>query len=192
MIRTILVCVGAAAIVSCVRAPRPQLQPEAYAGATDPAYNIAEELKAAHLAPREGRMAAARFQQDAQQVHERVQTEPAFGGFILRWTPAPHAVVMFTGDAEARLRRYTTDPRFRALRVELTLLELERMKDRFGNQLSRLGLSCFSVDGDEEHNSVTVGAPAAELAKVQAAIRAGAVKAPPKLRLVEQRCPEFR
>ena len=192
MIRTILVCVAASALANCVNSPPPQPQPQVIGRPTDPTYKIPEQLKAAHLAEREGRMAAARFQQEAQQVHERVRTDPAFGGFILRWTPTPHAVVMFTGDAEARLRRYTTDPRFHAQTVELTLSQLERMKDRIGNELSRLGLSCFSVDGDEEHNSVTVGAPPAELAKVKTAIGAGAVKAPPKLRLVEQGCPELR
>ena len=137
-------------------------------------------------------MAAARFQQEAQHVYERVRTDPKFGGFILRWAPEPHAIVMFIGDATAQLGRYTTDPRFRAQRVELTLAQLERMKDAFGHQLSLLGLRCFSVDGDEEHNSVTVGAPASELQKVQAAIRTGRVKPPPKRRLVEHGCPEFR
>ena len=33
------------------------------------------------------------------------------------------------------------------------------MTERVPGELSRLGLKCFSVDGDEEHNRVTVGAP---------------------------------
>ena len=66
------------------------------------------------------------------------------------------------------------------------------MKDAFGGELSRLGLRCFTVDGDEEHNTVTVAAPPEELAKVRAAITAGRVKAPRKLRLKEEGCPEFR
>ena len=138
------------------------------------------------------RLTAARFQQEAQVIHERVQSDPAFGGFVLRWEPQPHALVMFTGDAEARLRRYTSDPRFRSQSVELTLAELERMKDWFGAELSRLGLDCFSIDGDEVHNAVTVGAPPQELAKVRAAIAAGKVRTPRKLRLKEEGCATFR
>ena len=198
MSRTILIGLGAAAIAGCATAPRPLAPPSVqapqrevvtYVGPRDPAYAIPERLRQGHLAQRE---AVARFQQEAQVIHERVRGDPAFGGFILRWSPEPHALVMFTGDAEARLRRYTADPRFRAQRVELTLAQLERMKDEMSAQLARLGLKCFSVDGDEEHNAVTVGAPAAELAKVRAAIAAGRVKAPGKLRFEEQACPEFR
>jgi hypothetical protein len=183
-----LVSLGAAALAGCaVRAPQPEVI--VYAGPKDPAYAMPERLRQGRLADRE---AVASFQQQAQPVHERVRRDPVFGGFILRWSPEPHAVVMFTGDAEARLRRYTRDPRFKAQSVELTLAELEAMKDAFGNQLSRLRLQCFSVDGDEEHNTVTVGAPAEELAKVQAAIREGRVKAPAKLRLMEQGCASWR
>jgi len=140
----------------------------------------------------EGRVQQAGFQQEAHRLHLRVQQDPDFGGIILRWVPEPHGIVMFTGDAEARLRRYTLDPRFKAQRVDLTLAELERMKDETGEQLARLKLKCFSVDGDEERNAVTVGAPPAELDKIRAAIAEGLLKAPSKLRFKEEGCPEFR
>lgn len=185
---------AAALVAGCATAPPPP-QPEVVVYTrppNDPRYQIPQQYRdIARLDPAQ-RLANARFQQEAQVVHERVMHDPAFGGFILRWLPEPHAVVMFTGDAEARLRRYTADPRFRAQRVELTLAQLERMKDAFGDQLSRLGLACFTVDGDEEHNSVTVGAPGAELAKIRAAIASGKIKPPPKLRLKEEGCATWR
>jgi hypothetical protein len=188
MVRTVLIGLGAAALAACaVRAPQPETIVNV--GPRDPANEIPERLRAPQVQQREE---MAGFQQEAGRVHELVRRDPHFGGFILRWSPEPHAVVMFTGDAEARLRRYTRNPRYKAQRVELTLAQLEAMKDAFGNQLSRLGLRCFSVDGDEEHNTVTVGAPPEELAKVRAAIAAGRVKAPRKLRLEEQGCAEFR
>ena len=195
MARTVLLCVAAAALAGCAaREPEPQPQPDVtvYVGKRDPAHEIPERFRQPHRQQIEERQRAADFQQVAHQLHERVRSDPAFGGLILRWQPEPHAVVMFTGDAEARLRRYTSDPRFKAMSVELTLAQLERMKSRMGEQLSRLNLGCFSVDGDEEHNAVTVGAPPDALARIRAAIASGQVKPPPKLRLVEGRCPEFR
>jgi len=132
------------------------------------------------------------FQNYGHLIADRVSSDPNFGGFIFKSEPEPHAIVMFTGNAEARLRRYTRDPRFKAKRVDLTLATLERMKDGMGEQLSRLTLRCYMVDGDEEHNTVTVGAPPAELDKIRAAIKQGLVKAPPKFRLEESSCPEFR
>jgi hypothetical protein len=191
MVRTILIGVGTAALAGCAaRAPEPEII--TYTGSRDPAYAIPQKYRDAQLQARADRFAAAQFQQEVGRVHEAVQRDPNFGGFILRWSPEPHAVVMFTGDAEARLRRYTRDPRYKAQRVELTLAQLEAMKDAFGGQLSRLGLRCFTVDGDEEYNTVTVGAPPEELAKVRSAIAAGRVKAPRKLRLKEEGCAEFR
>ena len=128
------------------------------------------------------------FQHYGRQIADRVAADPAFGGFIFRSDPEPHAIVMFTGNAEARLRRYTSDPRFKAKRVDITLAELERMKDRTGEQLSPLGLACWGVDADEEHNMVTVSAPPAELEKVRAAIAGGRFKPPRKFRLVAGAC----
>ena len=185
----------AAALAGCATAPPPPPPPPPQRDVTvtigprDPAYAIPDRYRQRPPLQREQ---WAGFQQEAGRLHQRVMDDPTFGGLILRWSPEPHAVVMFTGDAEARLRQYTADPRFRAQRVELTLSQLERMKDAFGAELSRLGLKCFSVDGDEEHNTVTVGAPAAELAKLRAAIAARRVHAPPKLRLKEQGCATLR
>jgi hypothetical protein len=130
------------------------------------------------------------FQREASMLHERVRSDPYFGGFILRSSPQPHAVVMFTRDAEARLLRYTRDPRFRALRVELTLAELEAMKDGVSAQLGRLGLRCWSVDGDEEHNAVTVRA--LELDRLNRAVAEGRLLLPPRTRILPGRCAALR
>ena len=123
---------------------------------------------------------------------DRVSADPNFGGFIFRSEPEPHAIVMFTGDAEARLRHYTRDPRFRAQIVDITLAELERMKDRVSQQPIDPRIRCLSVDADEEHNSVTLSAPPNGLEMVRAAIADGRFKPPPKLRLEARGCVELR
>lgn len=188
MARIVLVGLAAMVLAGCAtRAPQPDIM--VHTGPRDPAYAIPDRYR---QPPPQGREQWAGFQSTATAIHQRVRSDPAFGGLVLRWSPEPHAVVMFTGDAEARLRRYTRDPRFRAQRVAFTLAQLEAMKDRFAGQLSRLGLQCFTVDGDEEHNAVTVGAPPPELARIRAAIAAGRVRAPSNLRLTERGCASLR
>lgn len=183
-----LAWMAAGIVAGCAAAPPPPPAPDVtvYVG---PRQEIPDELKARHRLEREQWVG---FHQQAEHVLALVRNDPAFAGFLLRGSPEPHAIVMFTGDAQARLRRYTTDRRFHARTVELTLVELERMKDAMADQLARLGLTCFTVDGDEERNRVTVGAPPAELEKVRAAIADGRMKPPPKLRLVTGACPQFR
>ena len=97
-------------------------------GPRDPAYEIPEHLRAAHDQQRQRRLDAAQFQQQVTALYEQLRSDPRFGGLLLHWDPEPHAIVMFTGDAEAQLRRYTTNPRFRPQRVDLTLAQLEQMK----------------------------------------------------------------
>ena len=128
------------------------------------------------------------FQHYGRQIADRVSSDPNFGGFIFKSEPEPHAIVMFTGDAEPRLRRYTSDPRFRAKRVDITLADLERMKDRVSAEMRVPGVECAGVDADEEHNTVTISAPPHELEMIRAAIREGRFRPPPKFRLVAGSC----
>ena len=182
-------CLAATALAGCATAPPPP-QPEiiVYGGPpNDPRFQIPERFR---IQPRLPREQWAGFQQEAAQVHQVVRSDPAFGGFILRWSPEPHAVVMFTGDAQARLRRYTSDPRFRAQSVDLTLAELERHKSEMTAQLGRLGIPCITVDGDEEHNRVTVTTP--EVEKVRRLIAQRRIKVPPKFALLPGGCPQLR
>lgn len=167
-------------------------EPVVFTGGKDPRYAIPQRFRDAQQAQQAARIAAERFQQSAEPIYRQVARDPRFGGFVYRWSPAPHAVVMFTGDADRRLRRYTRDPRFRAERVDFTLAQLERMKDRFAVELSRLGLRCSSVDGDEEHNRVSAGVPAEDLPRVRAAIAARVIHAPPRLHLKPEGCATFR
>ena len=128
------------------------------------------------------------FQTYGRQIADRVSRDPHFGGFIFRSEPELHAIVMFTGNAEARLRRYTSDPRFKAMRVDITLAELEGMKDRTSQEMGVPGAECLSVDADEEHNTVTVSGPPHKLEMVRAAIAEGRFTPPPKFRLVAGSC----
>ena len=191
----LLACLAAGTLAACAAAP-PPTQPEVivYVGPhDDPRYQIPEHLKGEHAADNRRRMMdAIRFQQEGEALLRRMERDPDFGGLVFRHQPEPHAIVMFTGDAAAKLSRYTSDPRYRPVSVDFALAELERQKDVFAAQLSRLGIRCFSVDGDEEHNRVTVGAPPAELQRLRAAIASRALQPPPKLHLVEQGCPQLR
>jgi hypothetical protein len=132
------------------------------------------------------------FQQYGRQIADRVSTDPHFGGLIFRSEPEPHAIVMFTGNAQARLRRYTADSRFKARRVDFTLAELESMKDRASQELMIPKAQCLSFDADEEHNAVTITGPQKELDMVRVAIAQRRFKAPPKFRLVPGSCVELR
>jgi hypothetical protein len=133
----------------------------------------------------------AAFQLEARAVHERVRRDSNFAGFIFRHEPEPHAIVRFTGDAEARLRRYTKDPRYRAMGADLTLAELEALKDRMSAATAGLGLRCSIIDGDEARNEVTI--QVVEMEKIDRAVAEGRLKVPPKVRFLRGRgCPQLR
>jgi hypothetical protein len=181
MVRAILACIGTVALAACADPAHqvPAAQPEAQA--------------MRNLAPRPpGRYPVGPevlvFQNYGRTIASRVSSDPNFGGFIFKSEPEPHAIVMFTGNAEARLRRYTRDPRFKAKRVDITLAELEEMKSRTSQEMRVPGAQCLSVDADEEHNTVTVSGPLHELEMVRAAIADGRFRPPPKFRLVAGSC----
>lgn len=186
-----LAWMAAGLLAGCATAtPPPAPDVVVYLPPRDPAHEIPQHLKAPLREANERQMLEAiRFQQQGEALLVQMARDPRFGGLIFRHQPEPHAIVMFTGDAEARLRRYTTDPRFRARSVDLTLAELERQKSVMTAQLVRLGIHCFSVDGDEEHNAVTVGVPDPDA--IRRAIADGRITPPAKLRLVETGCPQL-
>ena len=131
------------------------------------------------------------FQLEAREVHERVRHDPHFAGFILRHDPEPHALVRFTGDAAARLRRYTSDPRYKAVGADFTLAELEGLKDQMSAKLAGLGLRCWMVDADEVRNKVTV--EVVETDKLNRAVAEGRLKLPRQVLVLQGRgCPELR
>lgn len=88
---------------------------------------------------------------------------------------------MFTGDAEARLRQYTSDPRHRAKSVDLTLAQLEALKSQVGMQLGGARPRLYNDCGDEENNMVTVN-----MDKIKQAIADGRFKPPANSPVPEQ------
>lgn len=104
-----LAWMAAGILAGCAAAPPPPpAAPDVtvYVGLPN---EIPDELKARHRLEREQWVG---FHQQAEHVLALVRNDPAFAGFLLRGSPEPHAIVMFTGDAQARLRRYTTDRAF--------------------------------------------------------------------------------
>ena len=189
MLRAIITGCAVAAITGGCVARSPASAPKiiAFAGPHDPTYAVLPEYRAQlRQANQRSILGEGQFQSEAEKVLAAAHADLHFGGLVFRSVPEPHAIVMFTGDAEARLKRYTRDPRYHARSVDLTLAQLERMKDDMSVQLRYLGLRCFSVDGDEEHNRVTVRT--AEMDKVRQAIATRRLKVPPKFALLPGGC----
>lgn len=125
-----------------------------------------------------------RFHEEARPLAERMQQDPAFAGFVFKNEPEPYAILLFTGDAEARLRRYTSDPRFRARQATLTDDELRALQESFGERLSRLGIHWGASWGEDEHNRVVFQVP--EIEKVERAVAEGRLDIPPNVRIERQ------
>lgn len=188
MMRAILACIGTVALVACA-APAHQVEPHQVPAAQPEAQAPRDPAPQPPARQPAGPEVLA-FHDYGHVIADRVSSDPNFGGFIFKNEPEPHAIVMFTGDAEARLRRYTRDPRFKAKRVDITLAELEAMKEQTTNQLTALRLECWTSDADEEHNAVTVSTPDVE--KVRQAIADGRFKPPRKFRLLHGSCFTWR
>ena len=188
MMRTVLACIGTIAFAGCAD-PAHQVDPhQVPAGQRETQAPRNPALQPPGRYPVGPEVIA--FQSYGRVIADWVSRDPNFGGFIFKNEPQPHAIVMFSGNAEARLRRYTRDPRFKAKRVDITLAELEKMKDQATNQLMALPLECWTSDADEEHNVVTVSTP--EVEKVRQAIADGQFKPPRKFRLLHGSCPTAR
>lgn len=177
--KLILACAAAVLAASC--AARTQVEP------VQPIVEPAEPQSASRQ-PAGPEVLA--FQEYGRQIADRVSLDPHFGGFVFKHEPEPHAIVMFTGNAEARLRRYTRDPRFKAQRVDVTLAELEAWKEYTTGQMAGLRIECWTSDADEARNVVTVSTP--EVEKVRTAIAEGRFKPPPKFRLERGSCVTWR
>lgn len=120
------------------------------------------------------------FQIDAEDLRRRVMSDPHFAGFAIMNVKQPYAIVSFTGDAEARLRQYTSNPRYRPLTAGVSLAELEALKGHVAGALHALGLSCEMVDADEQLGQVMVSV--VEMEKVEQAIAEGRLKVPPRVK----------
>jgi hypothetical protein len=88
------------------------------------------------------------FRRSARPLIERIAADPNFAGLVFRNGADPQALVLFTGDAAARLRRYTADPRYRPVRAGLTEVELRALQESFGASLKRLGIHASVSDID--------------------------------------------
>lgn len=95
------------------------------------------------------------FHRESRSLIQRVQADPAFAGFVFRNDNEPHAIILFTGDAAARLARYTSDPRYRPKSVGLTRPQLRALQDSFGKLLQQLDIHYASSSSDDENNRVT-------------------------------------
>jgi hypothetical protein len=130
------------------------------------------------------------FHRESRPLIERVRADPAFAGFVFRNENEPHAVVLFTGDAAARLARYTRDPRYWPKSVGLTRRQLRALQDSFGKLLRQLDIHYTYSQDDEENNQVTFSI--SEMDKYRQAVADGRLKAHPHVRILADRGPIAR
>jgi hypothetical protein len=122
---------------------------------------------------------AMAFQRESRELVQRFVSDPNFAGMALKLEAEPYAIVLFTGDAEARLRQYTSDPRFRAKQAALSRAQLRALQDRIGKELMGLGIHWTASWSDEENNQAVVSVT--EWDKLQAAMAEGRLRVPPQV-----------
>lgn len=130
------------------------------------------------------------FHNESQPLARRVQSDPAFAGWVFKNDNEPHAVVLFTGDAAAHLARYTSDPRYWPKSVGLTYAELRALQDSFGKLLRQLEIHYTFSSGDEENNQVTFSI--SEMDKYRRAVADGRLKPHPHVVIVQDKGPIAR
>jgi hypothetical protein len=127
------------------------------------------------------------FHGESRPLIRRVQADPAFAGWVFKNDNEPHAVVLFTGDAAARLARYTDDPRYWPKSVGLTRPQLRALQDSFGKLLQQLEIHYTFSQSDEENNQVAFSI--SEMDKYRRAVADGRVKPHPHVVIVQDRGP---
>jgi hypothetical protein len=130
------------------------------------------------------------FHDESRPLIRQLQADPAFAGFLFKNDNEPHAVVLFTGDAAARLARYTKDPRYWPKSAELTEPQLRALQYSFGRLLLQLDIhSTFSQD-DAENNRVIFSI--SEMDKYRQAVADGRIKPHPNVMIVQDKGPIAR
>jgi hypothetical protein len=127
------------------------------------------------------------FHYESRPLIQRLRADPAFAGFVFKNDNAPHAVVLFTGDAAAHLARYTKDPRYWPKSAGLTHAQLRALHDSFGRLLRQLDIHYTFSSGDEENNRVTFSV--SEMDKYRRAVADGRLKPHPHVVIVQDKGP---
>jgi hypothetical protein len=130
------------------------------------------------------------FHRESRPLIQRVQADSAFAGWVFKNDNEPHAVVLFTGDAAARLARYTSDPRYWPKSVGLTRRQLRALQDSFGKLLLQLDIHYTFSQDDEENNQVTFSV--SEMDKYRRAVADGRLKPHPHVRIIADKGPIAR
>jgi hypothetical protein len=90
-----------------------------------------------------------------QQLFERHE-KGNYANLWMEHTPTFRVVVAFKKDAEATLRRYTSNPAFVARQVRYSMEELEAARSDAEAQLSKIGAPMGMSDADEVGNEVDI------------------------------------
>lgn len=130
------------------------------------------------------------FHNESRPLARRVQADPAFAGWVFKNDNEPHAVVLFTGDAAARLARYTRDPRYWPKSVGLTRPQLRALQDSFGKLLQQLDIHYTFSQDDEENNQVVFSV--SEMDKYRRAVADGRIKPNPHVVIRQDKGPVAR
>jgi len=106
----------------------------------------------------------------------RVRSDPGFAGAYLEHEPKLQAVVLFKGDAAAKLKRYVSDDAFVARSVQYSLADLADTRAKAAKAFAAAGLAIVGVEQDIEANRVLVHVTDDKAARQ--AIAAGKLKLP--------------
>ena len=136
------------------------------------------------------RPAIRKFHDESRPLIQRVRADPAFAGWVFKNASEPYALVLFTGDAAARLAHYTKDPRYRPKSVGLTEAQLRALQDSFGKRLRQLDVHSTYSAGDEENNRVTFFI--SEMDKYRRAVAEGRLEPNPHVLVVQDKGPTAR
>ncbi|HEX6375011.1 MAG TPA: hypothetical protein VFZ91_04755 [Allosphingosinicella sp.] len=130
------------------------------------------------------------FHHESRPLIERVQADPAFAGWVFKNENEPYAVVLFTGDAAARLARYTRDPRYWPKSAGLTQTQLRALQNGFGKLLQQLEIHWTFSASDHEANQVDFSI--SEMDKYRRAIAEGRLKPNSHIRIAPDKGPIAR
>ena len=107
----------------------------------------------------------------------RVRSDPDFAGLYLEHEPKAQAVVLFKGDAAAKLKRYVGDDAFVPRSVEYSLADLTAAETEAKEAFKAAGLALVGTERDIEANRVLFHV--VDDAAAKAAIAAGRLKLSP-------------